>query len=149
MKTGVLDFINDVKFSIPIDEIASRCRAVRKPLYQYLVDQSNPFQYSARAHHAVDLLFLFGGIDTSFDKAAEKVGAEMRKRWIAFANGSNPWNSGKRFAFGPHGWTGEIDEDQFAARRRVRQCDLLKKVGLDAVGKVVAQLAAGRVSLNN
>ncbi len=148
-KTGVLDFINDVKFAIPVDDIASRYRASQKPVYQYLIDQSNPFQSSARAHHAVDLLFLFGGVDMSFDKGAEQVGAEMRKRWIKFVNGEKPWVTKKKFAIGPHGLTGEIGEEQFAARRRVRHFDLLRKVGLENMAKVVGQLAAGRVNLHN
>jgi hypothetical protein len=97
----------------------------------------------------VDLLFLFGSIDMSFDKAAEKVGAEMRKKWITFVNAGKPWNSEKRFAIGPHGFVGEIEEEQFIARRRVRHFDLLRRAGLENMQRAAGQLAVGRVSLHN
>ncbi|OHW99250.1 cytochrome p450 [Colletotrichum incanum] len=61
-KIGALDFINDYKFLLPAENIARLFRAAGRPAYRYLVDEPNPWQPSNGAHHAVDLLFLFGGV---------------------------------------------------------------------------------------
>ncbi|KAK1585062.1 lipase catalyse the reaction [Colletotrichum navitas] len=60
-RIGALDFINDYKFLLPAENIAGLFKAAGKPAYRYLVDEPNPWQPSNGAHHAVDLLFLFGG----------------------------------------------------------------------------------------
>ena len=106
-------------------------------------------QASSRAHHAVDLVLLFGGLDLSFNPAAEKVGKEMRKRWISFVNGEAPWSSEKSFAFGPFGEYNEINANEFAARRRVKHLDLLEKMDIANINAVFGALAAGRISLLN
>ncbi|KAI9847187.1 MAG: hypothetical protein M1837_003050 [Sclerophora amabilis] len=148
-KLGALDFINDVKFAWGAEQIASRWRSAGKPVYQYIVDETNPWQASSRAHHAVDLLFLFGGYDGFTRPKAEEVGQDMRRRWIAFVNGSSPWSSEKRFAFGPHGQCGEFSDEDFASRRRTRHWELLKEIGFAEVNAVAGALVAGRSSLEN
>lgn len=151
-KLGALDYIQDVRFSLPVDDIAARWRMARKEVYQYVVDQTNPWQASNRAHHAVDLILLFGGYesyDMGFSPAAKAVGAEMRRRWIQFVNGDAPWDQSKRYGFGPHGKSGEIEDEEFSARRRKRHFDVLRKISLGDLNKVVGALAAGRISLLN
>lgn len=148
-KLGALDFINDVRFAMPADDIASRWRQSGRHVFEYIIDQTNPWQSSSRAHHAVDLVLLFGAYDFSFNPSAETVGTEMRRKWITFINGEAPWPSEKIFAFGPFGKSTEIDEDEFAARRRVRHFKLLRSIGQDQVGQIFGKLAAGRLSLNN
>jgi hypothetical protein len=148
-KLGVLDFINDVRFAMPVDAIASRWRQSGRSVFQYVIDQANPWQASSRAHHAVDLILLFGAYDLSFNPPAEAVGREIRRRWITFINGQAPWPTGRRFSFGPYGESTEIDNNQYAARRRVGHFKLLREIGQDHVSQVFAKLAAGRLSLNN
>ncbi|KAL1971390.1 hypothetical protein VTN77DRAFT_343 [Rasamsonia byssochlamydoides] len=152
-KLGALDFANDVRFALPTEIIAERVTATgNKRVYRYLVDEPNPWQSSARAHHAVDLIFVFGGLDLSHNPGAEAVGQEMRNRWIRFINGEEPWSSfseGKRFAFGPFGESKEIDEKQFAARRRVAHMKVLREAGPAVYLPIVLALTAGRVSLLN
>ncbi|KAL1646874.1 hypothetical protein SLS58_003009 [Diplodia intermedia] len=148
-KTGALDFINDTRFSWPIRKLSRTWRAEGLPVYGYVVDQANPWQGSSRAHHAVDLVLLFGGLDLSFNAAAVAVADEMRRRWIAFVNGEAPWSADTTFAFGPHGDCSELDAGGFAARRRTVQLSTLERVEPAQVGAVFAALAAGRVSLLN
>jgi hypothetical protein len=149
-KLGALYFINDLRFAMPTNDIAVKWREASKPVYQYVVDQANPWQASSRAHHAVDLIFLFGGHDlATLNPAAEDVGQDMRKRFISFINGTDPWAADKRFAFGPLGESKEIGEREFAARRRVGHWDLLKKSDQGDIVKVFAGLAMGRLSLDN
>ncbi|KAJ6099443.1 hypothetical protein N7467_000978 [Penicillium canescens] len=148
-KLGSLDLVNDVRYTLPVEIVANKLQAANKRVYKYVVDQPNPWQPSSRAHHAVDLLFLFEGVDLSFNPAASTVGQEMRQRWIKFVNGDGPWDADKRFAFGPVGECKEIDEVQFAARRRVDHCKVLKEMGASVYMPIIFALTAGRISLLN
>jgi carboxylesterase type B len=148
-KLGALDLVNDARYTLPVEVIANKLQNANRRVFKYVVDQPNPWQPSSRAHHAVDLLFLFDGVDLSFNPAASSVGKEMRQRWIRFVNGDGPWSDDRRFAFGPVGKCKEIDETQYAARRRVEHCKVLKEAGADAYMPIVFALTAGRISLLN
>ncbi|KAL4899628.1 hypothetical protein BDW74DRAFT_189010 [Aspergillus multicolor] len=148
-KLGALDLVNDARYTLPIEIISDKVSAAGTRVFKYVVDQVNPWQASARAHHAVDLLFLFGGVDLSFNPSADAVGKDMRRRWIAFVNGRSPWNPEKRFAFGPVGECREISEAGFAARRRVKHLGVLKEAGIGVYLPIVFALTAGKISLLN
>jgi carboxylesterase type B len=137
---------------LPTESLAQKLAARGKKVYRYVVDETSPWQSSARAHHAVDLIFLFGTLDLSHNPEAEAVGQEMRSRWIRFINGEEPWSpvsTGKRFAFGPYGESKEINEKQFAARRRVAHITVLQEAGIAEYGPISNKLIAGRISLLN
>lgn len=151
-KLGALDFINDTRFTLPVELVSEKLQKANKRVYKYVLDQPNPWQASSRAHHAVDLLFLFGGVDLSFNPAAERVGQEMRGRWIRFVNGDVPWRSGsggERFAYGPFGECKEISSKEFACRRRVRHLGVLRDVGVEGYMSILGRLTAGKISLLN
>ncbi|PYH96640.1 carboxylesterase [Aspergillus ellipticus CBS 707.79] len=148
-KLGALDLVHDARYSVPVEVVSDKLQAAGKRVYKYVIDQTNPWQPSSRAHHAVDLLFLFDGIDLSFNPAAETVGQEMRKRWIQFINGSSPWREEVRFAYGPLGECKEISESQFAARRRVEHVRALREAGIGVYMPIVFALTAGKISLLN
>ena len=134
---------------MPAYDIRTQWRKDQRRVYQFIIDQPNPWQPSSRAHHAVDLILLFGGYDLSFDLGAEAVGSEMRRRWISFINGEEPWAANKRMAFGPVGRSAEINDDEYGFRRRTRHFDLLKKANQREVVGAFASLAMGRLSLDN
>ncbi|KAJ5497498.1 Carboxylesterase type B [Penicillium fimorum] len=148
-KLGALDLVNDIRYTLPVEIVTDTLHAANKRVFRYVIDQSNPWQPSSRAHHAVDLLFLFDGVDLSFNPAASAVGKEMRQRWIRFVSGDGPWSPDLRFAFGPMGECREIDESQVAARRRLEHCRVLKEAGPGAYMPIVLALTAGRISLLN
>jgi carboxylesterase type B len=148
-KLGALDFVNDTRYTLPVEMVADKLKVANKHVFRYVVDQPNPWQPSSRSHHAVDLLFLFGGIDLSFNPAANEVGQEMRKRWIQFVNGMSPWSEDRRFAYGPLGECKEITEGQFASRRRVEHLKVLREAGIGVYLPIVFALTAGRISLLN
>ncbi|OJJ01744.1 hypothetical protein ASPVEDRAFT_52630 [Aspergillus versicolor CBS 583.65] len=148
-KLGALDLVNDARYTLPVEVISDKLKAAGKRVYKYVVDQPNPWQASSRSHHAVDLLFLFGGLDLSFNPVADAVGHEMRSRWIQFVAGDSPWSIEKRFAYGPVGECKEISEAQFAARRRVEHLKTLKEAGIGVYLPIVFALTAGRISLLN
>lgn len=148
-KLGALDFVHDARYGLPVELISTKFQTSNKPVYRYLIDQPNPWQSSSRSHHAVDLLFLFNGVDLSFNPGAETVGAEMRRRWVAFVNGDSPWSGERRLAYGPLGECLEIDEVQFAGRRRVGHIGVLREVGREVYMAIVGVLTAGTISLLN
>lgn len=148
-KHGVLDFLNDMRFAAPVPMIGELYHKEGKKVYRYLFDQANPWQASSRAHHAVDLLYLFEGFDISHNSLAAKLGGEMRKRFIMFITGETPWSEEKAFAFGPVGQCKEIDEEEVAHRRRVSCIDAIKKMPPAEVNAAFGSLAAGRISLHN
>ncbi|OOQ88570.1 carboxylesterase [Penicillium brasilianum] len=148
-KLGALDLVNDARYTLPVELVANKLKAANKRVYKYVVDQFNPWQPSSRSHHAVDLLFLFEGVDLSFNPAAQAVGQEMRNRWIRFVHGENPWSEEHRYAYGPFGECKEINETQFAARRRVEHCKVLQEASISSYMPIIASLTAGRISLLN
>ncbi|KAK1138692.1 hypothetical protein N8T08_002083 [Aspergillus melleus] len=148
-KLGALDLVNDVRYALPVEVVSEKLQAAGKRVYKYVIDQPNPWQPSSRSHHAVDLLFLFAGVDLSFNSAAENVGQEMRNRWISFVNGSAPWWQERRFAFGPFGECQEIDERQVANRRRLEHVRVLKEAGIGVYMPIIFALTAGKISLLN
>ncbi|KAL4877994.1 Alpha/Beta hydrolase protein [Aspergillus karnatakaensis] len=148
-KLGALDIVNDARYALPVELIADNVAAAGKRVYKYLVDQPNPWQPSSRSHHAVDLLFLFGSVDLSFNPAANTVGKEMRARWAQFVSGDSPWSAERRFAYGPVGESKEISETQFAARRRVGHFKVLKEAGIGVYLPIIFALTAGKISLLN
>jgi hypothetical protein len=148
-KLGALDFLNDMRFSLPAEAMVSEWCKAQRPVFRFLVDQPNPWQTSSRAHHGVDLLYLFGGYDLSFDQAAMKVSLSMQRKWIEFISGDNPWQPGGYWAFGPCGDSKSIDQIGFGARRRQRHLDVLRTLNTDYLNTIVKNLAIGRSSLFN
>jgi carboxylesterase type B len=150
-KTGALDFINDYKFVLPIHHLEKTWKAAHKPMYRYLVDESNPWQPSSGAHHAVDLPLLLGGFDLSFSPSAEHVGRDMRETWIKFVSLEEPWPdaSATCYGFGPHGMTKTLQDWEVQSRRRVTETDRLGTMDSALLDKTLVGLAAGKVSLLN
>ncbi|CAG9941628.1 unnamed protein product [Clonostachys rosea f. rosea IK726] len=148
-RTGALDFLNDARFVLPAERIVEEWRRAERPVFRFLVDQPNPWQTSSRAHHGVDLLYLFGGFDLSFDAAAQNISYSMQHKWIQFINGDKPWSLEQYWAFGPVGLSKAIDGQEFKARRRARHLALLREIGHDGFNPVFGNLAAGRISLLN
>lgn len=148
-KHGALDFINDMRFAAPVQTLAEIYRKSGKKVYTYLFDQANPWQPSSRAHHAVDLLYLFGGFDMSKNPSAEALGLEMRRRFILYVNGKAPWSADKAFAYGPIGECKEVGQEAVAARRRIRQIERLRGMQVSDLNAAFGSLAAGRISLHN
>ncbi|KAJ4117505.1 hypothetical protein NW768_010868 [Fusarium equiseti] len=150
-KIGALDLINDLRFVLPIQRIEQRWREASKPVYRCLIDETNPWQPSSGAHHAVDLILLFEGFDLSFAPAAQKTGRAMREAWIKFVNMREPWPnaSSSTYAFGPHGSCKELEDWELQSRRRVTQTNRLASMDMVLLTKAFITLAAGKVSLLN
>ncbi|KAH7155957.1 Alpha/Beta hydrolase protein [Dactylonectria macrodidyma] len=146
-RLGVLDLLNDARFALPAYNLSQKWRLASRPVYQYIVDQQNPWQPSSGAHHAVDLFFLFGGIDVSSNRAAERIGYGMRKAWVDFAHGDAPWDSRSVQAFGPLGKIEQLDMEGYGSRRRVEAFERLNEAGTAKVLAISGTLAAGRISL--
>ncbi|KAF2145694.1 uncharacterized protein K452DRAFT_349159 [Aplosporella prunicola CBS 121167] len=147
--SGALDFIHDVRFGLPIRQLSEVWRSAGKAVFTYVIDEANPWQTSSRAHHAIDLLFLFGGVDMSFSATAAAVGSRLREKWICFVNGEAPWARDETFAFGPFGECRGLSAGGVAARRRVAHMKALSDMAAAKIHSVFLAVGAGRVSLWN
>jgi hypothetical protein len=68
----------------------------------------------------------------------------MQERWIAFANGEEPWSADKVFVFGPEGEVGERSRYIFdSRRRRAVWAEALEPLGMQLVQKVGMELSRG------
>jgi carboxylesterase type B len=148
-KTGALDLLHDVRFTLATETLVSQWRSAGRPVFRYLVDEPNPWQPSARAHHTVDLALLFGGFDLGFNPGACRVASAMARSWIEFIAGLDPWGADEYFAFGPLGNSRVLAEGEFAGRRRKRHIDAVREIGADKVDEVWKALAVGNMSLEN
>jgi hypothetical protein len=118
--------------------------------FRYVFDQTSPFQPSSRAHHTVDLLFLFGTYSGAFlTEEYVQVGKEMREKWIEFLHGSMPWDEGTVFKFGPLGRCSEVNEDELQTRRRVAIWKMLDSMDSIELNRIFVALTKGRISLLN
>lgn len=148
-KLGALDFLHDYKFLLPAEKLVQQFKGEGKEAYRYLVDEPNPWQPSNGSHHAIDLVFLFGGFDMSFSPAAQKTGEHMRTALVKFVHSQEPWEFAGYAAFGPYGRFNELDEMEFRSRRRIEQAGFLDTVSSQVLDTVFFALAAGRISLLN
>lgn len=155
-RDGVTDFITDARFALPVEDMWAAARQEQGSTvqwYRYLFDEPNPWHASSRAHHGVDLVMLFGGLDISHSTHAEAVGRTWRSKWISFVAGEEPWAKQRRYAFGPFGQCRELDveegsgEKEFSARRRTRAMAKLREMGWSAYNPIFFKVAAGKVSL--
>ncbi|KXJ87817.1 Alpha/Beta hydrolase protein [Microdochium bolleyi] len=154
-KLGALDFLHDMRFSLPTQRMVRAGRFAGAAVMRYLMDEPNPWQRSSRAHHGVDLLYLFNHYNLGFSCAAENIVQSIQDKWIAFINGDDPWPVGEEgegeraWAFGPSGECLVVGETGLGIRRRVSHMSLLEEIGLERAEKVVKLLATGRSSLLN
>ncbi|EEU40127.1 uncharacterized protein NECHADRAFT_33545 [Fusarium vanettenii 77-13-4] len=148
-KLGALDLLNDARFSLPIDIFVKRCQQAKKSWFRFLVDQPNPWQTSSRAHHGVDLLYLFNTYGLSHNEPAQQIARSMQEKWVSFVRGKDPWEPGGVFAFGPFGESQLLSPQGLNARRRQQHVAALAALGSQKVNEIVAKLATGKSSLLN
>ncbi|CAK7218983.1 hypothetical protein SEUCBS140593_003739 [Sporothrix eucalyptigena] len=149
-KTGALDFINDYKFLLPVEVLREQWSKAGKPVFRGVFDELNPWQPSTGAHHAIDVVLLFEGIDLSFSPAAQRTAAAMRKAWIDFVSGSDPWDASRGYyGFGPHGSCHLLDDAELRSRRRLSAMETLRKIDTKALDATLVTLTAGKISLLN
>ncbi|KAF5250383.1 hypothetical protein FANTH_4416 [Fusarium anthophilum] len=139
-------FINDIKFAFGTHEIYETERKLgKRKCYRYVMDQVNPWNKGAGAHHAIDLLFLFGGpFKYSHDEPAQKISIAMRENWVSFIYGRDPWEQSTAYAFGPDGGHGPIKPEELAARRRISRLEKLREIGWARCQLLVAMLMGAR-----
>jgi carboxylesterase type B len=160
--------------------VVTNSQSTKPKVYPYIFDEPNPFaqrlppgQGVPLAHHAVDLLALWGGYDADMPAAAttgtvvssfRDVGREFRSRVLAFVSTEastempregghggqdEPWEEGDVFAFGPEGRCGVVGRGEYEARRRVSEAyEVCESVGWGVREEVWERLvgAVGRVA---
>ena len=145
-----LDFLNDAVFAHAAHALAQRYKAASIPVYQYVFDQVNPFESSAKAHHSVDLIFLFKAFDitNAADATAEEFSKIVQEKWVAYGTGGSPWEKDTCYAFGPNGRMGALSTEQLAKRRRSAAYDVLNQITIYELNDVVEHVMRLIVSAN-
>ncbi|KAK5674338.1 hypothetical protein LTS10_012922 [Elasticomyces elasticus] len=143
---GALDILADVRFSWSGQRAAEMWKAQTKVI-KYTFDEPNPWQPSARAHHAVDLLFLFGTYQDHFPEHAARLSVKMRQHWIDFVTSDSPRDL-EDLVFGPHGTVEKAQPDCIAVRRRSEAWQTLDKIGYASLNKLAGTLGLNKISLD-
>lgn len=99
--TSLMPLMGDVIFSEPMLALSDHlARLTPKQIYRYTIALSNPFpgphhDSHVVGSHAVEMLYLFNTLSSRYpvyrDEFYERQALEMGRRWIAFANGKDPW----------------------------------------------------------
>jgi carboxylesterase type B len=132
--SATLEIIGDLSFRRASDVEAQRLIKEGIRLYRYVFDEESPFPLSpfhGQAAHSLDLNYSFGSRRIFSGRAGVehpeweyKIQQSMQEKWIAFANGEIPWRAqseDRYYAFGPEGFDGEIDKEEFQKRRRTKR----------------------------
>ncbi|KZS97202.1 alpha/beta-hydrolase [Sistotremastrum niveocremeum HHB9708] len=86
----LLELIGDASVHYSVDLLARAVEQSGTKVFRYAFDQGSP--YNGVAHHAVDLLYVFGNAKEKMDGWDEsRIRNAIQDRWIAFANGEEPW----------------------------------------------------------
>lgn len=160
-KQNALSFMADHLFHLPNHLVARSLTSATSTttptkLYHYLFNEPNPFstllpagQGVPRAHHAVDLLALWGNYDASFpaNSTFAPIGNAFRSSILTFVNGDAPWTEqnnemGTVYNFGPDGRCGEIDALGYQKARRTEQMKVMEEVGREVCQGVWERLIA-------
>jgi carboxylesterase type B len=142
---GVLKFTGDAKFHYHTERYYRDFLSANPKVYRYIFDAPNPFVPETGAHHAVDVLYLFGC--TPMSPAQEALGEEMRKIWSRFVAGVDPWDKGaceKVLLLAAEGCR-IVDAEEVGKRRNVEQWEVLDRLGWEAVAPVVGEVVRGRI----
>lgn len=134
----VLRVFQDVLFSHPIYTKIRAHRAAGIPVYEYLFDQSNPWDKTRLAHHACDVLYWFGSYD--FPPSETRVCEAMKWSLFSYVNGDEPWPNDKKYGFGPDGYTGELSEEDVERRRRPEVYEIFDTVDVLELVELVEKM---------
>ena len=99
--TSLMPLVGDVFFTGPMLSLSDHlATATSKSIYRYTIALTNPFpgprhDSHVAGPHAVDMCYLFNTLSSRYpihrDNFYERQAVEMGRRWIAFANGKEPW----------------------------------------------------------
>lgn len=140
---SVLEFLRlmqDVFFSHPNHTIIRAHRAAGSSAYEYLFDQSNPWDKTRLAHHGCDLLYWFGSYD--FPPSETRVCEAMKWSFFSYVNGDEPWPKDKKYGFGPDGYTGELSEEDVERRRRPEVYEIFDTIDIMELVELAEKIQA-------
>ncbi|KAL7268866.1 hypothetical protein RUND412_008499 [Rhizina undulata] len=127
LRQGILNFLTDGMFTGPTYFTAQKWRKGGKKVYQYIFDQVNPWDPMRGAHHAVDLVYLFGNYPLEGNSAG--IARQFGDDAISYVTGGEPWSTDDIKAYGPEGKVGVLEKGQHEERRRLKSFEVFEKFG--------------------
>jgi carboxylesterase type B len=129
-----LEIIGDLSFRRASGLEAQRLIKKGVRVRRYVFDEASPFPLSpfkGQAAHSLDLNYSFGSPRIFWGESGVahpewecRIQQSMQEKWIEFANGEIPWRAqseDRYYAFGPEGFDGEVDKEEFEKRRRTKR----------------------------
>ncbi|KAK5219670.1 hypothetical protein LTR72_008054 [Exophiala xenobiotica] len=131
---GVTRLLTDAEWAQPV-EIVARSFSNGEVFY-YHVAEGNPFDgpHKGKAHHAVDLLFIFLSYQEHLPGELRQLAEKLAEHWLVFITGGRPWTpydakvpaSAKLMQYGPNAQVREIPEVEKQSYSRLRLCEGLQ-----------------------
>lgn len=134
--TNVFDFITDALYVHPVGTVARRWRRARKHVYEFIIDEPNPFRMDQRAMHGTNLIYAFGSYEFDTDRA-KYIRDQMQKHLLAFVYNEAPWPKESVFGYGPDGTCGTLSPAEVEKRRRISKHEFLNQIDTTLVLKTV------------
>ncbi|KAI5803015.1 Alpha/Beta hydrolase protein [Geopyxis carbonaria] len=135
---NALKLLNDILFHYQMSRTAALWKSSgKKDVFQYVLDQRNPFTPEMETQHDANLLFCWGSYDVSAYPQAESVRHEFQTAITTFVYGQPPWESGAVFGFGPDGLSQKLNNKQYCEHRRVRPMAFLEHLDEGEIQRLV------------
>ncbi|KAH8800392.1 Alpha/Beta hydrolase protein [Xylogone sp. PMI_703] len=148
LASATFQILNDLSFRRASEVEAQRLMKKGVSVYRYVFDQGSPFQsgaFTGQAAHSLDLIYAFGNarifsgeIGVEHPEWECKIQRSMQEKWIAFANGEEPWKAQSEhyyYAFGPQGFDGEIEKQEFQERRKTKRWEAFEALNREELIK--------------
>ena len=145
--TPIWQLCSDYAYNLPVIRAAAAWPRPDKT-FVYHFERGNTFHdgppLRGLCTHMLDASFHFLNLNHSLSAADQKLATEMAERWIAFANGEDPWT--------PHGKAknsmcitddGEFivrteAEDRKRGERRWSKWDIVLDIGVEKIWKIIS-----------
>lgn len=104
---------------------------------------------AGKAHHAVDLLFMFLSYQEHLSSDLQQLAENLAEHWLIFITGGQPWTpyaqkapaTAKIMHYGPSAQVGEAPEADKPSYTRLRLCEELQ----DRISALAAALRAEEI----
>ncbi|OQU95216.1 hypothetical protein CLAIMM_01455 [Cladophialophora immunda] len=141
---SIISLGTDAEWSQPIEAVARSFS--NGDVFYYHMSQGNPFdgRHKGKAHHAVDLLYIFLTYQEHLPAELQQLAHELVEHWLVFISGGRPWtpynvtapSSAKIMHYGSDARVREELESAKPAYNRLRLCAELQ----DSISNFAAAL---------
>lgn len=143
VKAGCLDLKTDATFNYFNHVLfrkmqEARAQGASARVYRLAVDEPNPHNPDQRAHHAVDVLYMFNS--TEFNERGDKLSRLFQSHFLRLAYGLEPWKD-TNFGLYRNGGYEQLPLSQLDSVRPVKRYEALSRLDWGQVSKLSNMLS--------